>query len=222
MADTTAAKIKVIGELTFSVLGIPPSTERIEQAKEQAVSEIKNYELFLKRTLIFSSVMLTLFVFSAYFSGLGLVAIGVVLLLMSFSALLAANGSSTSIIFLVLANAIAFLGFYNQHWGFSVVACAGLVCTLMPYFYLSALITKSDLAVYRLAEYSAVDEEKLQTIAAWSHNYPACRYYFEQVAKMQRPVTRAEYEAALDLVLELNKDFARRYSVPFNNVPFFF
>ena len=223
MSDITSAKIQFLRDLSFNILGIPPSTEHIEHAKEQASSVIRHYHLFLKRTLIFSAMMLVMFALSAYFFSLGMGISTAVLLLMSFSALLAANDAfGSSLLFLFLASFMAILAFANQHIGVSAVVCVGLVCTSLPYFRIGILQAKKTVAEQRLAEYEAVDDDELPILNAWAEIYPACRHYFAEVSNMQRSVTRGEYKAAYNLVFELNRGFASRYPKGFNYVPFFF
>lgn len=207
-------------ELSFDILGIPPSTEEIEQAKEEEISVVTHYQSFSKKTMLCSVITLIMVASLAYFFNFQLVASVVVLF--SFSAFLAVHGAfGSSTIFLFLSNFIVIF-ILNQNMIAYTAVCAGLVCLFLAYVRQGILRVKSIDADRKLKELEPVDEEALQILKAWSETYPACQYYFGQIHRMQRPVTRIEYEAAYTLVFELNKELASRFRTRFNYVPFFF
>lgn len=216
------AKNEMPEPLAFNMLGMPPSKKRILHEQEQAHSQIKTYELFLKRVLIVSAFILFAFASTATFLGFDLViSISVILLMCIFAALTANGAPESSILFLVLAYVITGIAFRNQHIGIMAAVFIGLTCASLPYFFLHALQTKKNLAKEKIAELTPADDEKVQTFHSWARVYPACNHYLDQVLKMQRPLVLAEYEAGLDLVLELNKQYVRGHYKGFNFAPFF-
>lgn len=223
MTVATSPNNQLAGQLIFDIIKMPPSIGDIEQAKELALSDVRKCKSFLKGLVIFSVVTLLMFTLLAYAIGIGLSVTTSIIILMSFSACSAANGVySSAIFFNFFATSIAILALSNQPQSVILISCTGLICITIPYFRLANLEMKRSLSELKLSQLKPLNQEQEKTFNSWSEFYPAVSHYLVQAQRMPRPLVVAEYEAAIDFVIQFNNQHTRSHFKTMNFVPFFF